>query len=395
MSVLLPSKPVRINQASSGSGGPSDLIYGDSGIYVRDVANDASIQFNINGSTALNIDKFKRLGINTQHVLTYRLEINDPDGDCIRMFKNNELPASIRNENGWISFNTFDESQTGVALPSKIRYGGVNIDSTAVQLNYTNVAEPGLAQRGKCLVLDSDKSAYGIKILSVEDLIVNNSMTLDMNSDRYVLNVKNQTGKCLKFYNNELFTEFTLQDSGELTIFNSGGHAEIICNSDVQYPLQMTSNGGNGIGIKFNSYSQSIKRNMSSIETEMENGMQSSVIRFNNMKNGSLHNTVTIRSDGNIVCNSVLELSDKRRKTIIKPSDMEESLKKIKQIQIYDFVYKGDSVLHRGLMAQELKQVIPSAVVSGDNLVISNKEIIGYLIDSIKCLAQKIEELTA
>ncbi len=74
---------------------------------------------------------------------------------------------------------------------------------------------------------------------------------------------------------------------------------------------------------------------------------------------------------------------------------MEESLKKIKQIQIYDFVYKGDSVLHRGLMAQELKQVIPSAVVSGDNLVISNKEIIGYLIDSIKCLAQKIEELTA
>jgi hypothetical protein len=219
-----------------------------------------------------------------------------------------------------------------------------------------------------------------------------------MNSDRFSLNVKNSTGKCLKLYNDDLFTEFILNDSGDLSVNNSSGCVEIIqgnATSAMQYPMQMTTLGGGGIGIKFNSYNnQNIKRNMSSIETVMETNADSSTIKFNNMKDGSLYNTVTIRSDGNIVCNSVLELSDMRKKTIIRDSNIEESLEKINKIKTYDFVYKGDSVLHRGVMAQELREVIPAAVVIGETYNISNKEIIGYLIDSVKCLTARIEQLT-
>lgn len=401
MSVLLPSKPFRIIQGSSGSGeSPSDLVYGDSGIYIRDNVNDASIQFNINGSTGMTLDKFKRLGINTEQPLTYRLEINDPIGECIKMYRDGDLPVYIRNENGWLSLDVSDRNTSGLSVNGKLKLNGDEVLSTAAKLNYTNVTEQGIADRSRCLVLDSNKSAYGINILSVNDLIINNSLTLDMNSDRFSLNVKNSTGKCLKLYNDNLYTEFILNDSGDISIYNSNGCVEIIqgsFNAGIQYPLQMTSLGGSGIGIKFNSYNnQNMKRNMSSIETVIINNqynMENSIIKFNNMKDGSLHNTVTIRSDGNIVCNTVLELSDMRKKTIIRKSDVQDSLNKVNQIKTYDFTYKNDSIVHRGVMAQQLREIIPSAVIIGDDYTISNKEIIGYLIDSIKCLTSQVNEL--
>lgn len=402
MSVLLPSKPSRILQSSGGTTeSPSDLVYGDSGIYIRDNVNDASIQFNINGYTAMTLDKFRRLGINTEQPLTYRLEINDPNGECIKMFRSNDLPIYVRNENGWMCLETSDSSTFGTNINGKLKLNGYEVLSTADKLNYTNVAEQGIAERNKCLVLDSNKSAYGINILSVNDLSINNSLTLDMNSDRFSLNVKNSTGKCLKLYNDSLFTEFSLNDSGDLTILNSDSYVEIIQGttlSGVQYPFQVTSSGADGIGIKFNSYNnQNIKRNMSNLETIVTNnqhGMETSIIKFNNMKDGIMNNTVTIRSDGNIVCNSVLELSDMRKKNIIDKSDMQESLSKINKIKIYNFTYKNDTTVHRGVMAQQLREIIPSAVNVGEDYTISNKEIIGYLIDSVKCLTSKIEELS-
>ena len=134
--------------------------------------------------------------------------------------------------------------------------------------------------------------------------------------------------------------------------------------------------------------------NLETIVTNNQHGMETSIIKFNNMKDGIMNNIVTIRSDGNIVCNSVLELSDMRKKNIIDKSDMQESLSKINKIKIYNFTYKNDTTVHRGVMAQQLREIIPSAVNVGEDYTISNKEIIGYLIDSVKCLTSKIEELS-
>ena len=141
---------------------------------------------------------------------------------------------------------------------------------------------------------------------------------------------------------------------------------------------------------------------MSSIETIItnnENGSENSILKFNNMNNGSLTNTVTFRNDGYILCNTLMELSDLRTKKIIKRSNSNESLNKICQINTYEFTYKLDTKqkIHKGIIAQELFNIIPSAIHIEQNnelndlYTVSNKELIGYLIDSIKELKYQLD----
>ena len=60
--------------------------------------------------------------------------------------------------------------------------------------------------------------------------------------------------------------------------------------------------------------------------------------------------------------------------TITYKITMEKEEEKIKEIKTYDFVYIEDlkKTLHKGVMAQELHEVIPSAVNVGENYTISN-----------------------
>lgn len=407
MSAILPQKPVRVGISGGGSvGTPSNVISGDSGVYVMDDGDFASMLFKINGNNALSIDKFRRLGINVDTALTYRLEIDDPVGDCIKMWRSGQSATFIKNTNGSIELDVDNRDENGIRMNGRIHLNDQELLSTAVKLNYTNINEVGSAERNRCVVLDSDRSYYGINVLSVDNLVINKSLTMDMNSDRFALNIKNKQGKCLKLYNDDLYSEFTLDDSGELIFYNSEGCVDISSGmstmNGIQYPLQLTTNMNSintGVGIKFNTYNDSnIKRNMSSIETIIinnENNMENSIIKFNNMKNGELFNTVTIRNDGYIICNTLLELSDMRKKVIINKSNESESLEKINKVAIYDFYYTNDEkkTIHKGVMAQELHSVIPSAVNVSDDYTVSNKDLMGYLIDSIKSLTTTVADL--
>ena len=119
------------------------------------------------------------------------------------------------------------------------------------------------------------------------------------------------------------------------------------------------------------------------------------------MNNGNLDTTVTIRNDGYILCNTLMELSDIRTKYIISQSDYQDSLEKICKIKTYNFKYINDqnNVIHKGVIAQELYDIIPSAInieTSGkfnDLHTISNKELIGYLIDCVKYLNIELTNL--
>jgi len=201
-----------------------------------------------------------------------------------------------------------------------------------------------------------------------------------------------------------------MENSGILNIYNSNNIIEILSdqNNNLIYPIQITTANNlinTGIGIKFNTYNNNnIKRNMSTIETIItnnQNNNENSIIKFNNMNNGNLNTTVTIRNDGYILCNTLLELSDSRTKHILGTSNMDESLKKICNVNTYNFKYINDSnnIIHKGVIAQELHQVIPSAVNiekanNYDDLhTVSNKELIGYLIDCIKVLNREITKL--
>jgi hypothetical protein len=86
-----------------------------------------------------------------------------------------------------------------------------------------------------------------------------------------------------------------------------------------------------------------------------------------------------------------------RKKKILKASNCNESLEKIKNVKTYDFVYTNDDkkIIHKGVMAQELHKIIPSAVNVDENeeYTVSSKDLIGYLIDSIKSLSDSVKEL--
>lgn len=393
MSVLIPSKPTKLSVDGTTQG----LLVGDTGLVLVD-GTSSSITAKVDNQSALRIDKFRRLGINVDTELTSRLEILDSDGDCIKLIRGSAQSKVALGVDGTI---TFDAVQTNIGHGFSLR--GEEVLASAGELDYTHVTTIGVGQPAKAIILDSTRSARGINLLSVNDLIINRSLTLDMNSDYFSLNIQNSTGKCLRLSNDSWESTFTLADNGMLYVDNNGDGMELSCASvplDNSYPLQVTS-ASSGVGIKFNAYNKSnIKRNMSSIETIIlnnEDNMENSVIRFNNMNDGLLINTVTIRNDGYIICNTLLELSDMRKKRIIDRSNIFDSLNKINSVNTYNFMYLEDNenVVHKGVMAQELQCVIPAAVNDGKDCTISNKEIIAYLIDSIKALHARIDKLEA
>lgn len=386
MSILLPSKPTKLQ----------GLLDSDTGVVIID-GDASSVSVKIDNLTALMIDKFKRFGINTDHTLTSRLEVMDPNGDCIKLFRNGFSSEVNIGDTGDLQI-----VGTRMDVLSDLSLKGVDVLSTATELNYNHLQVIGEAEPGKAIILDTNMSFSGMDTLSVDNVLVNKSLALDMDLDSYSIRIANSTGKCLQLVNDEWENTFTLQDDGVLNIGSNGEGVDITCNTvsptSMVYPLQLTSVNPI-VGIQFNSYdSESAKQTMSTIETiitDNTDGIESSSFCFNNMNGGEMLNTVTIRNDGYILCNSLMELSDARKKDILCESDMFDSLNKVNDIDIYDFVYKSDGTktVHKGVMAQELQQVIPSAVNEGDLFTISNKELVGYLIDSVKALTAKIKSL--
>lgn len=106
--------------------------------------------------------------------------------------------------------------------------------------------------------------------------------------------------------------------------------------------------------------------------------------------------------NGNIKTVSYENTSDMRLKTNIKPIGY--GLKELNQLRMvrYDWKnedknFKGDTFKHYGLIAQETQEIMPELVVGGDlaedYLSIKYLELVPVLIQSIKELQVKIEEL--
>ena len=413
MSVLLPTKPIGLNVNPGNATSTSDNVAVDgSGLYIFDNNGpNTNLTLKINNENAIYIDDRKRIGINCINP-TSRLMINDELGDCIRLIYDNNIISNYAyiklGQDGSLILEPYNNAYVNIKSTntnsSGLKLNNIIVTASAEQLNYTNIGSPGTAESNKCLVLDSTRSISGINLLNVDNLIVNNTFSLNTDSPNYAFTIENKTGNCLKLINKQNFTTFTVLDSGVLNIYNSVNAIELLTdnNNGLIYPLKLTTSNNlvnSGVGIEFNTYNiNNIKRNMSTIETIItnnENNNENSIIKFNNMNNGNLFNTVTIRQDGYILCNTLMELSDARKKTIINKSNYNDSLKKIININTYDFIYKDDvkNQIHKGLMAQELHKIIPAAVSVGEHYTVSNKELIGYLIDCIKSLNESITDL--
>lgn len=425
MSILLPSKPKQLSNTNV-SKNISTLANDDSGIFIIDNNQpNTNISLKTNNKIGLYISDTQRIGINIESSPIKRLVINDEIGESIRLIydhinENKYVDINISKEgsllfktynNEYVNFiNEADPSITNIKINDSILY------ASATQLNYNTILRPGYAMAEKVLVLDIDMSLQGINELSLNNLTtnylnLNNTLSLKFNSNNYNLFIENNNGNCIKMQSNDNYSLFNISNNGILNIYNNNNIIEFLSdkNNNLIYPLQLTTENNlnnTGIGIKFNTYNNNnIKRNMSSIETIItnnQNNNENSIIKFNNMNNGNLINTVTIRNDGYILCNTLMELSDSRTKTIIDDSDFNNSLERICKLKTYNFVYKNDTKkkIHKGVLAQELYEIIPSAIHIEDNgeisdlYTISNKELISYLIDSIKALNDKLNKIS-
>jgi hypothetical protein len=415
MSVLLPNKPTKVT-IDVGTPLRSNTVIGDSGISIYDNNSpNTNITLKTNNKSALYISDTQRIGINISSNPTKRLVINDELGETIRLIYDNTNYADINiNSEGSLLFKTYNNQYINLINDTNkpiLKINNVLVEASAEQLNYNKITYLGIAEAKKALILDSGKSISGIENFSTANAFINNKLVLDTNTFDYTIDIKNNKGNCLKLQNlHNQYTTFRMLDSGILNIYNSTNIIEILSNknNNLIYPIQITTENNlnnTGIGIKFNTYNDNnIKRNMSTIETIITNNQdnyENSIIKFNNMNNGNLNNTVTIRNDGYILCNTLMELSDSRTKYILGTSNFDDSLKKICNINTYNFKYINDSknIIHKGVIAQELYKIIPSAVNiektnNFDDLhTVSNKELIGYLIDSIKALKNEIEKI--
>jgi hypothetical protein len=434
MSILLPSKPRQLSNNINPTNPTNPTIpntttniqVDNSGLYILDDNSPSTnLVLKTNDKLGLYISDTQRIGININASPTKRLIINDELGESIRLIYNNN--SNIVNDinidsNGSLLLKTYNNQYVDFindtnSLQTNIKINGEILIANAMQLNYTVIETPGIAIPNKALILDNFKSISGINQLHLETLNVNflnlnNTLRLFTNILDYNLHIKNDNGKCLKLENNENISIFDITSDGILNIYNKSSNniIEFLSdkNNNLIYPIQLTTENNlnnTGIGIKFNTYnSDNKKRNMSSIETIItnnENNNENSIMKFNNMNNGHLINTVTIRNDGFILCNTLMELSDRRTKNIINNSDFTDSLDKLCKINTYNFIYKNDikKKIHKGLIAQELYEIIPSAVNIENNgdisdlHTVSNKELIGYIIDSIKALKYKIDNI--
>lgn len=413
MSVLLPNKPISLNvDQGDATQISNNFAINGSGIYILDNGlQNEHVSLQTNNNNALYIDDRQRIGINCINP-TSRLMINDELGDCIKLIYNRNIDSNYSyiklDQDGSLILQPYINSYVNIVSngtnSSGIKLNNIVVTSSAEQLNYNNINTPGTGEANKSLVLDSSKSIAGINYLSVNHLIIKNSFSLSLDISDYAFTIENKSGNCLKLINKNNFTTFQVLDSGVLNIYNTANSVEIISdnNNEIIFPLKLTTSNNlinSGVGIEFNTYNiNNIKRNMSTIETIItnnENNNENSIIKFNNMNNGNLFNTVTIRQDGYILCNTLMELSDARKKKIINKSDYNKSLEKVININTYDFTYIEDlkNKIHKGVMAQELHEIIPSAVSVGEHYTISNKELIGYLIDCIKSLNESINDL--
>jgi hypothetical protein len=415
MSVLLPNKPTKVT-IDVGTPLSSNTAIGDSGISIYDNNSpNTNITLKTNNKPALYISDTQRIGINISSNPTKRLVINDELGETIRLIYDNTNYADINiNSEGSLLFKTYNNQYINLINDTNkpiLKINNVLVEASAEQLNYNKITYLGIAEAKKALILDSGKSISGIENFSTANAFINNKLVLDTNTFDYTIDIKNNKGNCLKLQNlHNQYTTFRMLDSGILNIYNSTNIIEILSdkNNNLIYPIQITTENNlnnTGIGIKFNTYNDNnIKRNMSTIETIITNNQdnyENSIIKFNNMNNGNLNNTVTIRNDGYILCNTLMELSDSRTKYILGTSNFDDSLKKICNINTYNFKYINDSknIIHKGVIAQELYKIIPSAVNIektnnfNDLHTVSNKELIGYLIDSIKALKNEIEKI--
>jgi hypothetical protein len=232
------------------------------------------------------------------------------------------------------------------------------VTATATELNYTDTT-PGTAEASKALIVDSSRDITNI----------NNLSTAILNT-----HIDNATGNTISY-------PITITRTTSDTPANGLG-------AGIEFYIENSNNDNVAYG--------SLEISANDITDASEDGKFSI-----NLLTAGLSTTALTLTHDELIVVELVETSDVRVKENIVSANIEDSYTKIMSLDLvdYNFIHDKEKKTHRGLIAQELKNIIPNAVHIGENNDIedfhsvSTKELVGYMIGSLQHMDKKYKEL--
>ena len=254
---------------------------------------------------------------------------------------------------GNVDLINHDGSTVGLTL------GGTLVTATATELNYVDVTTVGTAEASKALVLDASRNITNINEFSAT--ILNAT-------------IHNATGNSITY-------PITINRTTSTTPANGLG-------AGIEFYIENSNNDNISFG--------SLEISADDITDNTEDGK----FKINLMTNGSMTTALTLTKESLLV-EELVETSDRRVKENIVSADLLDSYEKIMGLHIvnFNFIHDKEKRVHRGVIAQEVLEVIPGAVHIQQNAdlddfhSISTKELVGYMIGTIQHMNKKYTDL--
>ena len=260
---------------------------------------------------------------------------------------------TISPSGGVVNLSTHDGSTQGLQL------GGVLVTSTATELNYVDVATIGIAEASKALILDSSRNLINVNYLECAEL---------------------------------------------------GIVAQAATNSSVSVALniiatpQTAAASGLGAGIEFdlvNSTSTVFAGGLiNCVASDVVADTENAYFDFRLINDGTMNTVACLSPTGVLTATTLTETSDVRLKENITEVLPFDSLSKIMEIKIKEYNYTFEkSKRHTGVIAQEIKEVLPEVVeiTSANGLddfhSVHYTGLVPHLVNCIKELKKEIDDL--
>ncbi len=324
------------------------------------LANSTNISNTLNVTGAVGVGTSapdKKVEINSSTGDCLRLTYNDSDGTATNytdLLISSSGDLTITPSGGDINLSSHNGSTTGLKL------AGTLVTATATELNYNSGSTPGIATASKTMVFDASKNLVGVNYLEVTNIVA----------------IKTGPG------DNAIDFPISL----------------------ITLPVDAAAIGL-GTGIEFNSVNDSDEiynaGYINYVSSDITDGTESGFFDLKLANNGVIDSICTISNNGVVSATSYVETSDIRAKENIQETISVESLAKILQVNIKTYNYKKDSTKRHciGTIAQELKEIIPEAVIISktdeyeDFHQVHYTSLIPHLINCIKVLHDELEQL--
>jgi hypothetical protein len=326
----------------------------------KDLSNNLS---NIN-----NVITTGNLGVNTT-APSKQVEINSSTGDCLRL-TNNDSNGGALNYSDLLVSSSGDLSitpsggnvniTTHNGVDKGLKLNNVLVTSTAQELNYVDITTKGVAEMNKALVVDENRNIINLNYIESNEVSIIHTSPVD----------------------NEPSIGLSL----------------------ISVPTTAPASGS-GVGIEFDIVNDASgvfpACKINCISSDIVSDTENAFLEFNLINDGTMNTVATISPTGVLTATTLAETSDIRLKENIIDVEPSDSLSQILSVNIkeYNYIFDSKKIRHTGVIAQEIKQVMPCVVSIEkshgleDFHSVQYTGLVPHLVNCIKELKIEIEEI--